>query len=401
MTFGHSGDNNSGNADIRIHGNARYPTTVADLWTSAQRKSNSIHEISYRACFKAQLPEFFISRYTKPGETVYDPFMGRGTTPIEAALLGRRPVGVDINPLSVVLTAPRLEIPTLEEIISRLHEIQMDHGMSADTDISMFFHRKTEAEIMSLRNYLASRKEDGSEDGVDRFIRMVATNRLTGHSAGFFSVYTLPPNQAATKESQVRINRRLKQEPQYRDVVRLIAKKAASLLRDVNEETRTTLNRWGEAGSLSVMDARATSSLIGDNTVSLTVTSPPFLNVVQYKLDNWMRLWFNGIELDRNTGSPFVTSRITEWKEFIDQIFRDLGRVTRPGGRVAFEVGEVRNGRVNLEDYVVESGIGAGLTVEELFINSQKFTKTSNIWGIRNNRDGTNTNRIVLFKKDV
>ena len=34
---------------------------------------------------------------------VYDPFMGRGTTVLEAALLGRTPIGCDINPLSAVL----------------------------------------------------------------------------------------------------------------------------------------------------------------------------------------------------------------------------------------------------------------------------------------------------------
>ena len=50
---------------------------VNEYWTSSQRQANSLHEISYRACFKPQLP-IFISRLTKPGDGVYDPFMGRG-----------------------------------------------------------------------------------------------------------------------------------------------------------------------------------------------------------------------------------------------------------------------------------------------------------------------------------
>ena len=48
---------------------------------------------------------------------------------------------------------------------------------------------------------------NGLEDNIDRWIRMVATNRLTGHSPGFFSVYTLPPNQAASQNSQIKINK--------------------------------------------------------------------------------------------------------------------------------------------------------------------------------------------------
>jgi len=55
-----------------------------EFWTSRQSQASSIHEISYRACFKPQLPRFFIPLLTKKGDIVYDPFSGRGTTVIEA-----------------------------------------------------------------------------------------------------------------------------------------------------------------------------------------------------------------------------------------------------------------------------------------------------------------------------
>src|SRR5580658_7195271 len=51
------------------------PTCVNEFWTSKQRAANSLHEVSYRACFKPQLPRFFIQRLTKQRELVYDPFM--------------------------------------------------------------------------------------------------------------------------------------------------------------------------------------------------------------------------------------------------------------------------------------------------------------------------------------
>src|SRR6058998_2781258 len=87
------------------------PVFVNEFWTSKQRAASSLHEISYRACFKPQLPRFFIERLTSENDTVYDPFMGRGTTLVEAALLGRKPLGCDANPLSVVLVSPRLIPP--------------------------------------------------------------------------------------------------------------------------------------------------------------------------------------------------------------------------------------------------------------------------------------------------
>ena len=192
-------------------GTQRIPVYCGEFWTAKQRQAASIHEISYRACFKPQLPAYFISRLTEPGEVVYDPFCGRGTTAIEAALHGRRVIANDVNPLSAILTRPRLELPDLEAIAARLAQIRSRANAGSALDLSMFFHRDTLREIVSLRNYLRRRRASGSEDAIDRWIRMVATNRLTGHSKGFFSVYTLPPNQATSPANQIKINRKLRQ----------------------------------------------------------------------------------------------------------------------------------------------------------------------------------------------
>src|SRR6058998_3509543 len=95
-------------------------TFVNEFWTAKQCAAHSLHEVSYRACFKPQLPRFFIERLTRPGDRVYDPFMGRGTTLIEAALLGRAPLGCDLNPLSTILVGARLHPPTQEQVAARL-----------------------------------------------------------------------------------------------------------------------------------------------------------------------------------------------------------------------------------------------------------------------------------------
>ena len=70
------------------------PTVRGQFWTAKQRAAHSLHELPYRACFKPELPEYFIERYTKPGGLVYDPFLGRGTTMVGAALQFRRSVGL-------------------------------------------------------------------------------------------------------------------------------------------------------------------------------------------------------------------------------------------------------------------------------------------------------------------
>jgi hypothetical protein len=263
----------------------------------------------------------------------------------------------------------------------------------------MFYHRETESALVSLREYLRKRQEDEEEDHIDSWIRMVATSRLTGHSKGFFSVYTLPPNQAVSQESQVRINRKRKQVPPRRDVFSIINRKTISLLRTLTDDQRANLLRAGDCAIFSTCDSRRTYH-IKPGSVQLTVTSPPFLDIVQYSRDNWLRCWFNGID-DRMIGSKITMARtISEWSSVMRETFCELSRLTRPGGWIAFEVGEVRKGEVNLEEAVVPLGESCGLSCQGIIVNSQHFTKTSHIWGIDNNRCGTNSNRIVVFRKD-
>ena len=172
---------------------------VNEFWTARQRQSNNLHEISYRACFKAELPRFFIERLSTFGDIVFDPFMGRGTTLLEANLLGRAVAGNDINPLSRRLIEPRLNPPTLRAVEKRLDEIRLVRPANdTDQELLAFYHPETLSEIISLKNWLLEREDSGDLDDIDKWIRMVAVNRLTGHSSGFFSVYSLPPNQAVS-----------------------------------------------------------------------------------------------------------------------------------------------------------------------------------------------------------
>lgn len=376
----------------------RIPQFSNEFWTARQRQASSLHEISYRACFKPQLPRFFIEALTQPGDVVYDPFSGRGTTVIEAGILGRNIIANDINPLSGLLARPRFSVPGPEQVAARLDSLALADTSQADIDLSMFYHPRTLAEIISLRDYLLEREASGRADDVDNWIRMVATNRLTGHSPGFFSVYTLPPNQAVSPERQIQINRQRNQVPEYREVKIRILKKSKSLVRNLTAQEMVTLRQAGLQGRFLCNDARVTPE-IPDQSVQLTVTSPPFLNVVQYAKDNWLRCWFNGLDARRVEEGITSTSSLAIWNQVMQAVFAEIYRITAPEGWVAFEVGEVNKGTVNLDEQVVPLGLKAGFNCVGILLNVQEFTKTANIWGISNNASGTNTNRIVLFYK--
>jgi hypothetical protein len=363
------------------------------FWTSKQRAGHSLHEVSYRACFKPQLPAFFIGRFCRPGDAVYDPFMGRGTTLIETRLHGFTALGNDANPLSEILAAPRLDPPALPMVAERLGQVRPAHNAEIDPDLLVFFHPRTLDELYGWRHYFRERKQSGEFDRTDAWIQMVACNRLTGHSPGFFSVYTLPPNQATSVTAQRKINSKRNQSPEYRDTKALILRKSRQLLRD-------PLPPGYDAGALKISCASADGTPeIATGAAGLVVTSPPFLDNVNYAGDNWLRAWFCGIKID--PGSLWQLRSIEDWSARMAGVFAELRRVLRPGGLIAYEVGEVRKGTVELEREVLVAGMRAGLEPECIMINTQHFTKTANCWGVANNQKGTNSNRIVIFRKSL
>src|SRR5439155_4673657 len=326
------------------------PVFINEFWTSKQRAASSLHEISYRACFKPQLPRFFIERLTAANDRVYDPFLGRGTTIIEGALLDRRVVGCDVNPLSTILSAPRLRPPTVRELRERLAKIDWNYDGELNEELLTFYHRDTLREICALRSYLLSPNGDRRASEVDDWIRMVARNRLTGHSAGFFSVYTLPPNQALRPERQQKINQTRKQVPPRRSVPELIIRKTESLLESLTDFDRSRLHKAASDAVLLTRSAHHTPE-IKSNSVDLAVTSPPFLDVVDYATDNWLRCWFNGI--DESKIDIWTFRKPEEWAAAMQRVFGELRRVLKPGGYIAFEVGEVRRGKLKMEELVI------------------------------------------------
>lgn len=365
------------------------PVFENEFWTARQRQAHPLHEISYRACFKPQLPRFFIEAFTQPGERVYDPFAGRGTTLIEAALMGRRCIGNDVNPLSRLLVKPRLSPPSIREVSERLADLQRMLPAAGDAphDLLVFYHPDTLQDIARLRAHFLK----STCDPVDAWIRMVCLNRLTGHSSGFFSVYTLPPNQATSAARQRKINEARGQVPPKRNVFEIILRKTKALL-----EAQLPAGFGDAEEHLLTGPAERTPEIL-DGSVDLIVTSPPFLDVVDYPMDNWLRCWFAGIDA---RAVPITLHRsLADWETFVASCFREFARVLRPGGKIAFEVGEVRAGKVALEHTVLSAAKGLPFEPLAVMINRQSFTKTAQCWGVDNNAKGTNSNRIVVFER--
>ncbi len=79
------------------------------VWSFPNRGNWATHSGRYRGNWSPYVPRNLILKYTKPGEWILDQFMGSGTTLIEAKLLNRHAIGVDINENSLHIASENLK----------------------------------------------------------------------------------------------------------------------------------------------------------------------------------------------------------------------------------------------------------------------------------------------------
>ena len=376
-----------------------YRRMVGELWTAQQRQMHSLHYVvSYRASFKPELPDFCIRRYTDKGDVVFDPFSGRGTTALQANLLGRVAWASDINPLAVRITQAKTSPVGLDEVVLRLNEVDFRRpvDLSGYQDrLSPFYHPDTYRELINLRAFLRKKP-----DRANAFIELLAVSRLHGHSPGFFSVYSFP-QISVPPERQSLINKKRHQVPDYRAVAPRIIRKAAQALRDGFSSEFFAIS---SANNIRVADARC-YPWVPASSVDLIVTSPPFLDKVDYLTDNWLEFWFTGICPDEFSSKLMMCRSLVQWRVFIGDVLREMLRVLKPRGTAVIEVGEVEteSGMIYLDEVVADTAAemtvaGKRFSIDEVLINQQSFTKLANCFNVQNNLQGTNTNRLVVLR---
>lgn len=385
---------------------AEVPVTIGELWTSRQRQMHPIHyTVSYRASFKPELPDYFIKRFlsAQSRALILDPFGGRGTTTLQSNLNGFSAIHNDLSPIAQFLGRSRRRIPDLAELSHRLEAIDLSASRSNISDgdyrrLEPFFHEKTIHEIQNLREMHLNNPDDAALS----YIALTALSRLHGHSDGFFSVYSFP-QISIMPDAQRRNNEKRGLVPEYKAIKERILKK---MKRDLSQPLHPQFNLAASKNRYLSCDATDLQG-VETGSVDLIVTSPPFLDKVDYKKNNWMRAWFLGVE-DRMDELPLaIFARLDQWKDFMREAIREFGRVLRPGGHAVIEVGEVQSGDelIFLEREMAEmlplDVQGGRVIAREICINQQEFTKLANCWKVTNNSRGTNTNRCLVIRKEV
>lgn len=291
---------------------------------------------TYMAMFPPELPHYFIQRFTKPGDTVLDPFSGRGTTAVEASAQGRVGIGNDLNPLAVALSRGKISNPTLEQVLERLNTLRenydaSNHDISAEPDrIQMIYHENTLKQLCYMKENLM-----WDQQGVDAFLVSVLMGAMHGQSSGFLSVSM--PNTFSMGWNYVRkyIDEKGLECPD-RDVFEVLEKRIRRYLKK---------GYLQGTGQIIEGDVRNLDKVVDHHSVQLLFTSPPYLKVIKYGLYNWIRLWFltesgSHEEVDKKLDD---THAIHEYLEFMnDSLTATLPLLDKERGLSCWAIGDVK-----------------------------------------------------------
>lgn len=226
-----------------------------------------------------------INRFTSPGDTVFDPFCGRGTIPFVAAALGRSYFGIEIFPVGWIYSATKCDPVTETRIVKRLTDVAKAEPCSVES--SEFFRRAYAPQIL---NFLCAAREnlDWKNNRVDRTLMALILICLHDKEGAGLS-NQMRQTKAMHPDYSVRWwKRHNKLTPPDLDPVKMLKAKI----------------RWRyEKGFVS---AGSTGGIyLGDCTrvipvapriekVKLLFTSPPYCGVTNYFVDQWLRNWMLG-----------------------------------------------------------------------------------------------------------
>lgn len=294
----------------------------------------------YFAMFPETFVETWVERLTQPRDYVLDPFCGRGTTPFQTLLMGRRAVANDINPVAYCVTRAKTNAPARAAVRRRLtrleHEFRPSVWEEQCKQLPRFFRwaysPATLRQIVYLRSRLRWRDSD-----VDCFITALVLGSLHGESSTSPSYLSNQmPRTISTKPAySIRFWKERKLRPPFRDAFHVLRKQL-----DYRYESEPPIGR----AIVWQMDMRELprAKRILPRRIACVITSPPYLDVTSFEEDQWLRLWFLG-------GSPHPTYRmiskddrhknpVVYWRMVAD-MWRTLGLILAPKADVVIRLG--------------------------------------------------------------
>lgn len=316
-------------------------------WKSdGQSSAHPLHSMMARAgSFPPSLVRYFIEAYSGPGDIVFDPFCGKGTTILEAVLGGRKAIGSDVAPDAVACTRAKVAPVTFDEVSEYIDTLTYRRYAlsSVPPEVKVFYHPRTLSRLLCIRDQLQTDSNSGISN-LERpatFLLGCLLGILHGHASYSLSlscshVFAMAPSYVQRYAVENNL------EAPERDVRECLKAKSHTLLSNGSVACGLAEVYESSADKYSFDDGRLTDR------VSLIVSSPPYLNVQTYAKDARLRLWLLGYDYRQIRSRYLQTGSIHTYRQRMRPCLREMLRVLKPSDNAFVVAGDVfikRKGR--------------------------------------------------------
>jgi hypothetical protein len=251
----------------------------------------------YYAMFPIRFAEAVIQEHTSPGDTVLDPFAGRGTAIFSAVALGRRGFGVEISPVGWVYAQTKLGPAPMDQVEERLLEIAGQGSKYAQQARSLpeFFKKCFSPSVR--RFLLAARANlDWRYCACDRTLMAILLVYLHGKKGQALS-NQMRQTKAMSPHYAIKWWSENGTKPPALDPVEFLQQRIRWRYAKGVVETNGSQVFLGDSSALlPQLERRLHEQEVPKAT--LLLTSPPYFGVTNYYYDQWLRLWLLGFEAD-------------------------------------------------------------------------------------------------------
>jgi len=309
-----------------------------DLTTFNGEKSIcAAHKLhAFPAKFPPQLPRLFIQELTNPGECFLDPMAGSGTALIEAVLLGRHAIGVDLDPLASLIAHVKSVPSNLSQCAREgykvLQQARKRTPLSIHNELShqytpqsleffrYWFEENTITELFTLSQEIKKVKDAD----IRTFLQVVFSSMIITKSGGLTRARDL-----AHSRPHLDVNKKVKQNA-FKVFTENLHKAVESLEDIVNAP-----------GSAVIVRSDARRLPLQSNSVHLIVTSPPYAaNAIDYiRAHKFSLIWLGHPPKiltalrSKYIGSELRSSNLEFKSETANRVIRNLQRIDK--GRAA------------------------------------------------------------------
>jgi DNA modification methylase len=253
--------------------------------------THGIH--SYTAKLIPHIPRYFIENYTCEGDTILDPFCGSGTALLEARLLHRNAIGIDINPLAALISEVKTQPLDINELslAIRLVKKEVKNGNGKITvqfpNIDYWFCKDAQDELSRIK-FSVENLNDKFNESIYKFLLVCLSSIIRKSSYA-------DPRMAKTYKSK-RVIEKVKNG---------WGPKPTQYFEDALDKNFERIKSLSERPSpcnsyMKVFqgDVRETSALLKQNgikKVNFIITSPPYINAQDYFRSYKLELWWLGL----------------------------------------------------------------------------------------------------------